>query len=56
MAKVTAQLIREVKDETARVVSSGTTEDWDGASTEVLLEAVDSSLTVALEKLPEAIN
>lgn len=41
-----------VKDETTSLVAVGSTQDWDGSSTEILIEAVDASLSVALGKLP----
>jgi hypothetical protein len=41
-----------VKDESTSLVAVGSTQDWDGSSTEILIEAVDASLTVALGKLP----
>lgn len=41
-----------VKDETTSLVAVGSTQDWDGSSTEILIEAVDASLSVALSKLP----
>ncbi len=41
-----------VKDQATSLVAVGSTQDWDGSSTEVLTEAVDASLTVALGKLP----
>lgn len=41
-----------VKDEATSLVAVGSTQDWDGSSTEILTEAVDASLTVALGKLP----
>lgn len=41
-----------VKDEATSLVAVGSTQDWDGSSTEILIEAVDASLSVALSKLP----
>src|SRR3989304_10270686 len=40
-----------VKQEATSLVAAGSTQDWDGSSTEILIEAVDASLTVALGKL-----
>ncbi len=42
-----------VKDESTSIVSAGSIQDWDGSSTEILIEAVDASLSVAQEKLAE---
>lgn len=41
-----------VKDEATSLVAVGSTQDWDGSSTEILIEAVDASLAIALGKLP----
>ena len=41
-----------VKDQATSLIAVGSTQDWDGSSTEILTEAVDASLTVALGKLP----
>lgn len=43
----------KVEERTTKLVTVGSTQEWDGNSTEILLEAVDASLTRALEQLPE---
>lgn len=43
----------EVAEQTTKLVAVGSTQEWDGSSTEILLEAMDASLTRALEQLPE---
>lgn len=46
----------EIKDDLPEIIGIGGTTQWDGASVEVLLEAIDASLSVALEKIPEKIE
>lgn len=43
----------KVAEQATKLVTVGSTQEWDGNSTEILLEAVDTSLTQALEQLPE---
>lgn len=40
-----------VRNQLTEIVSIGSTEEWDGTSTEILIEAIDNSLTIALGKL-----
>lgn len=46
----------EIKDDLPEIIGIGGTTQWDGASVEVLLEAIDTSLSVAFEKIPEKIE
>ena len=46
----------EIKDDLPEITGIGGTIQWDGTSVEVLLEAIDSSLSVALEKIPEKVE
>lgn len=41
-----------VHNQLTEIVAIGSTSEWDGTSTELLVEAIDNSLTIALEKLP----
>lgn len=40
-----------VRNQLTEIVSVGSTAEWDGTSTELLVEAIDNSLALALEKL-----
>ena len=46
----------EIKNDLPEIIGVGGTAQWDGTSVEVLLEAIDTSLSVALEKIPEKIE
>ncbi|MBI2309765.1 hypothetical protein HYU89_02595 [Candidatus Collierbacteria bacterium] len=45
-----------IKNDLPEIIEIGGTAQWDGTSVEVLLEAIDTSLSVALEKIPEKIE
>lgn len=45
-----------IKNDLPEIIGIGGTAQWDGTSVEVLLEAIDTSLSVALEKIPEKIE
>lgn len=40
-----------VRENLTEVVALGSTSEWDGSSTQVLVEAIDSSFSIALEKI-----
>ena len=42
-----------VRENLTEVIALGSTSEWDGSSTQVLVEAIDSSLSIALEKIGE---
>lgn len=42
-----------VRENLTEIVALGSTSEWDGSSTQVLVEAIDSSLSIALEKIGE---
>ena len=46
----------EIKDDLPEIIGIGGTTQWDGTSVEVLLEAIDTSLSVALDKIPEKVE
>jgi len=46
----------EIKNDLPEIIGIGGTAQWDGTSVEVLLEAIDTSLSIALEKIPEKIE
>ncbi|MBI5356286.1 hypothetical protein HZB78_01600 [Candidatus Collierbacteria bacterium] len=48
--------IWEIKNDLPEIIGIGGTAQWDGTSVEVLLEAIDTSLSVALEKIPEKVE
>ena len=45
-----------IKNDLPEIIGIGGTAQWDGTSVEVLLEAIDTSLSVALEKIPEKVE
>jgi len=45
-----------IKNDLPEIIGVGGTAQWDGTSVEVLLEAIDTSLSVALEKIPEKVG
>lgn len=45
-----------IKNDLPEIIGIGGTVQWDGTSVEVLLEAIDTSLSIALEKIPEKIE
>lgn len=45
-----------IKDDLPEITGIGGTTQWDGTSVEVLLEAIDTSLSVALEKITEKVE
>lgn len=42
-----------VRENLTEAIALGSTSEWDGSSTQVLVEAIDSSLSIALEKIGE---
>lgn len=42
-----------VRENLTEVITLGSTSEWDGSSTQVLVEAIDSSLSIALEKIED---
>lgn len=48
--------IWSVEDQTTKILALGGTQEWDGSSSEILLEAIDASLTPALESLPPEVK
>ncbi len=45
-----------IKNDLPEIIGIGGTAQWDGTSVEVLLEAIDTSLSIALEKIPEKVE
>lgn len=43
----------EVRNQLTEIVALGSTAEWDGTSTELLVEAIDNSLAIALERLQD---